>query len=189
MRTGTSFTLSAPDAKRLRAIVADPKTPQKHVWRARIVPLSGAGAGTNAIVAQTAKSKHCVWRWQQRFMHEGVDGLLYDKSRPPGIAPVASDRVAEIVRLTLEPPPHEATHWTLRAMAKVAGVAASTVHPGHLEGARPQPPPLARLQAVQGSGVRAQRFETGSPGTRAGLSTSPRPRRPGSTRSRASSPS
>jgi transposase len=31
------------------------------------------------------------------------------------------------VRLTLEPPPHEATHWTLRAMAKIACVAASTV--------------------------------------------------------------
>lgn len=31
------------------------------------------------------------------------------------------------VRLTQAPPPHEATHWTLRAMAKVAGIAASTV--------------------------------------------------------------
>src|SRR5690606_40270780 len=36
-------------------------------------------------------------------------------------------RVAEIVRLTQEPPPHEGTHWTLRAMAKVVGLAASTV--------------------------------------------------------------
>ena len=40
---------------------------------------------------------------------------------------VAPERVAEIIRLTQEPPPHEATHWTLRAMAKVAGIAASTV--------------------------------------------------------------
>ena len=35
--------------------------------------------------------------------------------------------IAEIVRLTQEPPPHEATHWTVRAMAKAVGVAASTV--------------------------------------------------------------
>jgi transposase len=111
----------------LCAIVADPKSPQKHVWRARIVLLSGDGLGTSAIMAETGKSKTCVWRWQERFMREGVDGLLRDKSRPPGKAPVAPDRVAEIVRLTLEPPPFEATHWTLRAMAKVAGVAASTV--------------------------------------------------------------
>jgi transposase len=127
LRTGISFTVSARAAKRLEAIVADPKSPQKHVWRARIILLSGHGAGTNAIVAETARSKHCVWRWQERFMREGVDGLLYDKSRPAGIAPLPADRVAEIVRLTHEEPPHEATHWTLRAMARAAGVAASTV--------------------------------------------------------------
>lgn len=60
-------------------------------------------------------------------MHEGVDGLLRDRSRPPGEAPVPPKHVAEIVRLTQAPSPHEATHWTLRAMAKVAGIAASTV--------------------------------------------------------------
>lgn len=127
MRTGITFTLSASDAKRLKAIIADPKSPQKHVWRARIVLLSGDGVGTNAIMAETQKSKTCVWRWQERFMHEGVEGLLHDKSRPPGIARTAEDKVAEIVRLTHEAPPHEATHWTLRAMAKITGVAPSTV--------------------------------------------------------------
>ena len=125
MRSGISFTVSAGERQRLRAIVADPKRPQKHVWRARIVLLSGAGLGTSAIMAETGKSKTCVWRWQERFMHEGVDGLLRDKSRPPGKAPIAPDRVAWIVRLTQQPPPHEATHWTLRAMAAAAGIAAS----------------------------------------------------------------
>ena len=127
MRRGISFTVSAGDGQRLRAIVADPKSPQKHVWRARIVLLSGAGLGTSAIMGETDKSKTCVWRWQERFMHEGVGGLLRDKSRPPGKAPIAPDRVAWIVRQTQQSPPHEATHWTLRAMAKAAGVAASTV--------------------------------------------------------------
>jgi transposase len=127
MRTDISFTVSPAERQRLRAIAADPKSPQKHVWRARIVLLSDEGLGTSAIMAETAKAKTCVWRWQERFMHEGVDGLLRDKSRPPGKAPVAPERVAEIVRLTQKPPPHEATHWTLRAMAKVAGIAASTV--------------------------------------------------------------
>ncbi len=60
-------------------------------------------------------------------MDEGVDGLLSDRTRPPGKAPIAPDRVAEVVRLTLAPPPAEATHWTVRAMAKAAGMAASTV--------------------------------------------------------------
>ena len=96
MRTGIAFTVSTGERQRLRAIVADPKSPQKRVWRARIVLLSADGLGTSAIMAETGKSKTCVWRWQERFMHEGVDGLLRDRSRPPGKAPVPPERVAEI---------------------------------------------------------------------------------------------
>ena len=127
MRTGISFTVTSSDQNRLERIIKSPKSSQKHVWRARIIVLTSAGHGTHEIMRMTGKSKTCVWRWQERFMDEGVDGLLYDKTRPPGIAPIEQHRVEEIVALTLKPPPHEATHWTLRAMAKVAGVAASTV--------------------------------------------------------------
>lgn len=98
MRTDISFTVSSRDRQRLQAIVADPKSPQKHVWRARIVLLSGDGVGTSAIMAGTGKSKTCAWRWQERFMHDGVDGLLRDRTRPPGKAPIPPERVAGIVR-------------------------------------------------------------------------------------------
>ena len=127
MRNGISIALADADRRRLEAIVADRNTPQKHVWRARIVLLSADGVGTNAIMATTATSKTTVWRWQARFMQAGVDGLLRDKTRPPGKAPVLPDRVAEVVRLTLKPPPHAATHWTAQAMAGAVGLAVSTV--------------------------------------------------------------
>ena len=39
------------------------------------------GLGTTAIMKRTGKSKPCVWRWQERFMEEGVAGLLRDKTR------------------------------------------------------------------------------------------------------------
>ena len=102
------------DRQRLCDITSAPQSPQKHVWRARIVLLSGDGLGTSAIMAATGKSKTCVWRWQERFMTEGVQGLPRDKSRPPGKPPIPPTRVAEIVRLTHEPPPHEATHYAER---------------------------------------------------------------------------
>ena len=62
-----------------------------------------------------------VWRWQQRFAEEGADGLLRDKTRKPGKPPIAAETVARVVALTCADPPHEATHWTGRAMAKAAG--------------------------------------------------------------------
>ena len=127
MRTGISIILCDKDRVRLERLVADGNTAQKHVWRARIVLLSADGVGTNAIMAATSTSKTTVWRWQARFMAEGVEGMLRDKTRPPGTAPVATTLVAEVVRLTLAPVPHEATHWTAQAMAKTVGLAVSTV--------------------------------------------------------------
>src|SRR5271166_1947552 len=65
-------------------------------------------------MAATGKSKTCVWRWQERFMREGVDGLLRDKTRPPGIAPLDRKIVDTDCCSDARPPPHEATHWTVR---------------------------------------------------------------------------
>jgi len=60
-------------------------------------------------------------------MAEDVDGLLRDKSRPPGVAQLDPALVDQVVAPTLEPSKQEATHWTVRAMAKAVGIAASSV--------------------------------------------------------------
>ena len=107
--------------------MADRNRRRKHVERARIVLLSADGAGTLSILRQVGCAKATVWRWQERFMAEGVDGLLRDRSRPPGKAPLAGAVVERVVELTLGEPPGEATHWTGRAMAKAAGISLRSV--------------------------------------------------------------
>jgi transposase len=76
---------------------------------------------------QVGCAKATVWRWQERFMVEGVDGLLRDKSRPPGKAPLPKAVVERVIALTLAEPPGEATHWTGRAMAEAAGISLRSV--------------------------------------------------------------
>jgi hypothetical protein len=49
MRKGISIAVTPGDRVRLEAIVRDRNSPQKHVWRARIVLLTADGQGTNAI--------------------------------------------------------------------------------------------------------------------------------------------
>ena len=83
MRPGVTIALTAVDRRRLGAIVGNRNVPQKHAWRAEIVLLTADGLGTVEIMRRTGKSKTCVWRWQERFAAEGVDGLLRDKTRPP----------------------------------------------------------------------------------------------------------
>ena len=127
MRTGISFEVSPDDRRRLEALVRDRNAPQKHVWRARIVLCTADGLGTNAIMRETGKSKTCVWRWQERFAEQGVDGLWRDKTRPPRIAPLDREVVDRVLALTFEPPPKEATHWTGPMMAAASGISVSSV--------------------------------------------------------------
>ena len=80
MRENISFDVSAADRRRLEQLVSDRNTPAKVVWRAKIILATAGGLGTMAIMRASGKSKPCVWRWQERFMREGVDGLLRDKT-------------------------------------------------------------------------------------------------------------
>src|SRR5919205_2656505 len=97
MREGTAVEVSAADRARLEAVVADRNSPQKHVWRARIVLAAAEGLGTSATVRRTGKSKPCVRRWRERFVAEGVDGLPRDKTRPPGTPPLPETIVERVV--------------------------------------------------------------------------------------------
>jgi transposase len=102
--------VGAEDRARLAAVVGDRSRPLKHVQRARIVLLSAERLPVLAVARRAGVSRPAVWRWQRRYAEEGVDGLLRDKTRPPG-----------------KSPPGEATHWTGRAMAKTVGISLRAV--------------------------------------------------------------
>ena len=115
------------DRRLLEAIVLDRSALQKHVWRANIILATADGCGTAEIMRRSGKSKPVVWRWQARFMAEGVEGLTRNKTRPPGKPPLSADTVQKVVDLALGPPPGEETHWTGRMLAKAAGVSLRSV--------------------------------------------------------------
>src|SRR5512132_3144972 len=110
MRSDVEVRLGPGDRERLEAVLADRNSAQKHVWRARIILATAEGCGTMEIMRRA-----------------GVDGLLRDKTRKPGRAPVPGPVATRLIERTLGAPPGETTHWTSRAMAKVAGLAISTV--------------------------------------------------------------
>ena len=127
MRTGIVVEVSASDRARLEVIVGDRNSPQKHVWRAQIVLLTADGVGTNEIRRQAGVAKTAVWRWQERYMQAGVDGLLRDKTRPSRVRPLAAEVTEHVVALTFGPPKGETTHWTAAAMAAASGISISAV--------------------------------------------------------------
>ena len=119
--------VSPSNRTRLAALVGDRNTSSKVVWRAEIVLATADGHGTNEIMRRTGKSKPCVWRWQERYIDEGVEGLMRDKTRPSRKPPLDRAVIARVIELTAGDPPGEATHWTAAAMAKAGGISVSSV--------------------------------------------------------------
>ena len=120
--------VGAKDRARLAAIVGDRSRPLKHVQRAWIILSSADRLPVAEVARRAGVSRPAVWRWQRRFAEEGVDGLLRDKTRPPGRAPLSPETVARVVTMTCqEAPPGETTHWTGRAMAKAVGISPRSV--------------------------------------------------------------
>jgi hypothetical protein len=127
MAQTSSIILTANDRDRLAAIVADRNHPNKHIQRARIILHSDERLLVLEVARRAGVSRPAVWRWQQRFAEEGLDGLLRDKTRPPGKAPLPPETVAQVLAITCSEPPGEVTHWTGRAVAVMVGVALRTV--------------------------------------------------------------
>ena len=67
-------TLTQCERDELGALLSGGNHPARRLKRAQILLAADAGVGTNAIMRETGKSKTCVWRWQERFAVEGVDG-------------------------------------------------------------------------------------------------------------------
>jgi transposase len=127
MRKIERISIGAADRERLERLVRDRNTPQKVVWRARIVLLASEGLTAEEIGATVGKSLLTVRRWRYRFGKKGVDGLLKDATRPSRVKPLAPEKIAHVVHMTLHEKPANATQWSVRSMAQAAAISYSSV--------------------------------------------------------------
>ena len=80
------------------------------------------------VVRRGGVARSTNWRWQRRFAEEGVDGLLRDKTRPPGKPATSQGEVLAVLKRTLTgEPPGRGEHWTGRAMAALSGPSSTMV--------------------------------------------------------------
>ena len=124
--TRRQISLTSVERTELEGIINNPRSLQKHVLRARIILVLGAGHNLTETVNLTGRCKVTVWRWWDRFLKEGVEGLLHDASRPPGKPPIPKDRVKALIDLAMSTPPKHASHWTIRALTKRMGTMSRT---------------------------------------------------------------
>ena len=99
------------------------RTAQGLARRAQIVLAAAEGLENKQLGSDPAT----VGKWRRRFAERRLVGL-YDEPRPGAPRQIGDDAIAETIRRTLEETPPDATHWSLRGMARATGYAPSTIH-------------------------------------------------------------
>ena len=126
-RAAVAIALSDTERRELQSLAGRRKTAQGLARRARIILAAAQGLENKAIVERLGIDANTVGKWRRRFAKQRLDGL-YDEPRPGTPRRIGDDDITEVVRRTLEETPPDATHWSLRSMARASGHAPSTIH-------------------------------------------------------------
>lgn len=126
-RTDICLYLGPADRAELQALLTNRNTLRKLVWRGDIVLATADGRGTVEIMRRTGMSKPTVWRWQERYLDEGVPGLKRDKTRPSRVPPLPREVRLKVIAKTVQETPSNATHWSRMTMAEAVGISPSSV--------------------------------------------------------------
>jgi transposase len=84
------------------------------------------GLSSKAVGAELGAHEHTVGKWRRRFLKDRLEGL-YDEARPGRPRTIEDDQVAEVIERTLATTPKDATHWSIRSMAKEIGLSHTTI--------------------------------------------------------------
>jgi len=120
-RTHEKYTITEEQLLALESLLRAPNTAQGLALRAKIVLLTASGKTAEEVATKLETTIRRVYRWRIRFKKLGLQGL-YDRRRSGQPKKLTDVKVKEVLRMTVECIPHEATHWSVRLMAKAAKV-------------------------------------------------------------------
>jgi putative transposase len=129
MQTGRPkqpLVLEPTEQTQLESIAASRTMPHAIVQRAKVILMAAEGSSNTEIGERLHLSKPSVGKWRQRFLDLGIHGL-HEELRPGRPRTISDERVATLIRKTLNAKPKNATQWSVRSMAQVTGISWSTV--------------------------------------------------------------
>lgn len=118
--------LASSVRQQLVALSRSRSMPHALVRRARIILLAADGSSNTTIADKLGLSKPTVGLWRRRFLDQGLIGL-YDELKPGGPRSISDQKIAALIRKTLNTKPRDGTHWTCRSIAAETSLSKSTV--------------------------------------------------------------
>jgi transposase len=125
-RPTTAIVLDEPTRARLVLMQRSRTLPAGLARRARIILLAAKGQYNTRIAQQVGLTSSMVGYWRKRFLGQGLEGLQ-DEPRPGAPRELGDERIAKLLRKTLDTPPVDGTHWSCRTLARETGLSKSTV--------------------------------------------------------------
>lgn len=97
------------------------------VERAQIIQMAADGVHSKEIARRLQVSRPTVQLWRQRFLALRLSGLEKDAPRPGRIPEIPKEKIDAVIEATLHTTPLNATHWSVRSMAKAQGISRMAV--------------------------------------------------------------
>lgn len=127
MRVAPKVELTPEQTTNLEQWANGRRTPVRLAERSKIILLAAQGRQDLQIADELSITPQKVSRWRHRFLRLGLVGLTKDAPRPGRTPSIDKKTVAEVVRLTTQERPANATHWSTRTMAAAVGISDSSV--------------------------------------------------------------
>jgi transposase len=89
--------------------------------------MAAEGQMDKEIAGRLGISRRNAARWRGRYIELGIKGIEKDAPRPGRKRKLSKKEEQEVVRMTTQEKPSDATHWSTRNMAKAAGISDSAV--------------------------------------------------------------
>jgi putative transposase len=126
-RPKAELILSEDEQAQLSSFARSRSMPAALSLRARIVLACATGQSNRAVAQRVECTYSTVGKWRRRFRKDRIAGL-YDELRPGKPRSIDDERIAMLIKRTLEKKPKDgSTHWSVRAAAAESGISKSSV--------------------------------------------------------------
>lgn len=126
-RIAPSIVLTQAERDTLRAWSQSRSLPYRQVARAKIILMAVGGIQNRDIASALKVSRPTVQLWRERFLALRIPGLEKDAPRPGRKPGTTLAKINAVVEATLRSTPVDATHWSVRSMARVQKLSPATV--------------------------------------------------------------